>query len=69
MNVWALHWRMTRPAFLTITIVGCLIGFASAWACGCGFDPLRAVVALTITTAHLHGLGLALGLVWGWWMG
>lgn len=53
MNVWALHWRMTRPAFLTITVVGCLIGFASAWACGCGFDPLRAVVTVVLAVlAH-----------------
>ena len=30
----ALLWRMTRPAFLLLTVVACLLGFATAAACG-----------------------------------
>ena len=39
---------MTRPGFLAITGVGCLIGFASAFACGCGLDAPRAVATLVL---------------------
>ena len=34
----ALLWRMTRPAFLLLTVVACLLGTATAAACGCGLD-------------------------------
>ncbi len=34
MRTWVLYWRMTRPGFLSITLVGCLLGFALAAACG-----------------------------------
>lgn len=42
--------RMTRPGFLVITVIACLLGLSSAAACGCGFDGLRAVgtVALAV---------------------
>lgn len=49
----ALYWRMTRPGFLVITPVACAIGLASASTCGCGFDPLLAVVTVLLATlAH-----------------
>ena len=42
----ALGWRMARPGFLVITVVACLVGMASAAACGCGFAPGRAAATL-----------------------
>ena len=33
-----LLWRMTRPAFLLLTVVACVLGTATAAACGCGLD-------------------------------
>jgi 1,4-dihydroxy-2-naphthoate octaprenyltransferase len=39
---------MTRPGFLAITLAGCLLGFALAAACGCGFDWPRAALALVL---------------------
>ena len=44
----ALGLRMARPGFLVITAVACLIGMASAAACGCGFSPLRAAATLVL---------------------
>lgn len=44
---------MTRPGFLVITVVGCLLGLASAAACGCGFDGWRAAgTVLLAALAH-----------------
>lgn len=37
-HTWQLYLHMTRPGFLLVTAIGCLIGLASASACGCGFD-------------------------------
>ena len=48
MRTWELYWRMTRPGFLSITLVGCLLGFALAAACGCGFDVTLAVVTVVL---------------------
>ncbi|MCB1910051.1 MAG: prenyltransferase [Rhodocyclaceae bacterium] len=45
----------TRPAFLTITLVGCLIGLATAHRAGVRLDPLTA--ALTILLALLVHAG------------
>jgi 1,4-dihydroxy-2-naphthoate polyprenyltransferase len=36
----------TRPAFLSVTFVGCLLGLASAAASGVALDPLKATVTL-----------------------
>ena len=44
----ALGLRMARPGFLVITAVACLIGMASAAACGCGFSPQRAAATLVL---------------------
>ena len=50
---WRLYWRMTRPGFLSITAVGCALGLASAAACGCGFDGVRAgITVLLALLAH-----------------
>jgi 1,4-dihydroxy-2-naphthoate octaprenyltransferase len=44
---------MTRPGFLTITLVGCLLGLATAAACGCGFDTPKAVATVVLAVlAH-----------------
>ncbi len=55
MSSWQLYWRMTRPGFLSITVVACLIGMASAAACGCGFDALKG--AATVVLACLAHAG------------
>jgi len=48
-----LHWRMTRPAFLTITLTACLLGIASAASCGCGLDvPAAMATVLLACVAH-----------------
>ena len=44
---------MTRPGFLSITVVGCVLGLSSAAACGCGFDAVRALVTVLLAVlAH-----------------
>ena len=45
----------TRPAFLSVTLVGCLIGLASAHSDGVPLDPLTAV--LTVVLALLAHAG------------
>lgn len=41
-------WRLTRPGFLWVTVVGCVLGFSFALACGCGFDPWLATWTLLL---------------------
>lgn len=49
----ALLWRMTRPAFLTATVVAVAIGLASAHASGIALSPLRALATLALAVlAH-----------------
>ncbi|MEW6694686.1 MAG: prenyltransferase [Pseudomonadota bacterium] len=49
----AAAWRLSRPGFLWVTVAGVLLGLAMAAACGCGFDALRATVALVLAVlAH-----------------
>ncbi len=38
----------TRPAFLTITLAGCLLGMAGAWSSGTHFDAAAALVTLAL---------------------
>ena len=46
----------TRPAFLTVTLVGCLIGIASAHAGGAAIDATTAVLTLLLALmAHAGG--------------
>lgn len=50
---WSAAWRLARPGFLAVTVVAVLLGLAMAAACGCGFDPLRAAVAVVLAVlAH-----------------
>lgn len=50
------HVAATRPAFLTVTLVGCLIGLATAHADGVALQPLTAVVTiLAALLAHAGG--------------
>lgn len=52
----ALLWRMTRPAFLLLTVVACVLGTATAAACGCGLDlRLAAAAMLLAVLAHAAG--------------
>jgi len=46
----------TRPGFLSVTLIGCLVGFAAAYADGAPFDGLLAAVALVLAlVAHAAG--------------
>lgn len=51
-----LWWRMTRPAFLLLTVVACALGTATAAACGCGVDPVLALGA-TLLAVMAHAAG------------
>jgi 1,4-dihydroxy-2-naphthoate octaprenyltransferase len=53
----ALVWlRMTRPAFLWLTVVACVLGTATAAACGCGLDlPLALGATALAVLAHAAG--------------
>ncbi len=44
----ALHWRMTRPAFLTITLAACLLGIAHAAVAGGGVNVAAAVATVLL---------------------
>ena len=44
----ALLLRMTRPGFLLVTAVACVLGMATAAACGCGFDPVKGGITLLL---------------------
>lgn len=48
--------RMTRPAFLLLTVVACVLGTASASACGFGLDPWMAL-ATTVLAVLAHAAG------------
>lgn len=48
--------RMTRPAFLMLTVVACVLGTATAAACGCGLDlPLALSATALAVLAHAAG--------------
>lgn len=48
--------RMTRPAFLLLTVVACALGTATAAACGCGLDlPLALGATFLSVLAHAAG--------------
>lgn len=48
----------TRPAFLSITLVGCLLGFATAWRSGMGFDAVAAGVTLLLALLAHAGVNV-----------
>lgn len=45
-HAWMRYVAATRPAFLSVTLVGCLIGIASAHRDGVPFAPLQAVITV-----------------------
>lgn len=47
---------MTRPAFLWLTVVGCALGTATAWAGGLAIDPWLALAA-TVLAVLAHAAG------------
>jgi 1,4-dihydroxy-2-naphthoate octaprenyltransferase len=55
-NPWLRYLLATRPAFLSITLVGVLLGFATAWHAGQPFDTPTA--ALTLALAILAHAGV-----------
>lgn len=48
----------TRPAFLTITLAGCLLGFATAWHTGVAFDVPAAVATLLLALLAHAGVNV-----------
>jgi 1,4-dihydroxy-2-naphthoate octaprenyltransferase len=52
-NPWLRYFLATRPAFLTITLVGVMLGFATAWHAGTPFDvPAALLTVLLALLAH-----------------
>jgi 1,4-dihydroxy-2-naphthoate octaprenyltransferase len=52
------YFLATRPAFLTITLVGVLLGFATAWHAGMPFDVPAALVALLLALLTHAGVNV-----------
>lgn len=47
---------MTRPAFLLLTLVTCVLGTSTAAACGCGLDlPIALATTGLVALAHAAG--------------
>ena len=57
-NPFARYLLATRPAFLTITIAGCLLGFATAVAGSVAFDWARALVTLLLALLAHAGINV-----------
>jgi 1,4-dihydroxy-2-naphthoate octaprenyltransferase len=53
---------MTRPAFLLLTVVACLLGFATAAACGCGWLSADALQRAELSGANVVTTGCKLNL-------
>jgi 1,4-dihydroxy-2-naphthoate polyprenyltransferase len=52
------YFLATRPAFLTITLVGVLLGFAIAWHAGVPFDMAAAVASLVLALLAHAGINV-----------
>jgi 1,4-dihydroxy-2-naphthoate octaprenyltransferase len=52
------YFLATRPAFLTITLVGVLLGFATAWESGAPFHGLVALVTLLLAVLAHAGVNV-----------
>jgi len=52
------YFMATRPAFLTITLVGVLLGFATAWHAGVPFDVPAALVTLLLALLAHAGVNV-----------
>jgi 1,4-dihydroxy-2-naphthoate octaprenyltransferase len=59
-NPLARYFAAARPAFLSVTLAGCLLGLASAFAGGVALDP---AIRATIGAALVHGALLAAALL------
>jgi 1,4-dihydroxy-2-naphthoate octaprenyltransferase len=57
-NPFARYLLATRPAFLTITLAGCLLGFATAVDGGAVFDWVRALVTLVLALLAHAGINV-----------
>jgi 1,4-dihydroxy-2-naphthoate polyprenyltransferase len=57
-NPFARYLLATRPAFLTITLAGCLLGFATAVAGGAAFDWTRALATLLLALLAHAGINV-----------
>jgi 1,4-dihydroxy-2-naphthoate octaprenyltransferase len=57
-NPWLRYFLATRPAFLTITLVGVLLGFAIAWHAGIPFDAVAAVLTLVLAVLAHAGVNV-----------
>lgn len=57
-NPWLRYFLATRPAFLTITLVGVLLGFATAWHAGRAFDGVAAAVTLCLALLAHAGVNV-----------
>lgn len=57
-NPFLRYFLATRPAFLTITLVGVLLGFATAWHAGTPFDTTAAVVAVVLALLTHAGVNV-----------
>jgi 1,4-dihydroxy-2-naphthoate polyprenyltransferase len=57
-NPFARYLLATRPAFLTITLAGCLLGLATALAGGAAFDWARALVTLLLALLAHAGINV-----------
>jgi 1,4-dihydroxy-2-naphthoate octaprenyltransferase len=57
-NPFARYLLATRPAFLTITLAGCLLGFATAVAGGAAFGWERALVTLLLALLAHAGINV-----------
>ena len=57
-NPFARYLLATRPAFLTITIAGCLLGLATSVAGGAVFDLTRALVTLLLALLAHAGINV-----------
>ncbi|MBI1283627.1 MAG: prenyltransferase [Thiobacillus sp.] len=57
-NPFARYLLATRPAFLTITLAGCLLGFATAVDGGAAFDWVRALVTMVLALLAHAGINV-----------
>lgn len=57
-NPFLRYFLATRPAFLTITLVGVLLGFATAWHAGVPFDTAAAVLTLVLAILAHAGVNV-----------
>lgn len=57
-NPLARYFAATRPAFLSVTLIGCLLGLASASAGGAALDPATAFVTLFFALVAHAGINV-----------